>query len=418
MGPQPILELEACVEELANADLSTVRIQLLAPAPSCGRTRDGGEAGAKGPGPRGPGPGPEGEAEGGDSAAPAATVTALRAGLTYLPGTSAPRQGAGSGPIGGLGGGRSTLGAPAVGGIIHLLDIEAPLKAGVPIELPPPTIPSPATSPVIPDTPLPTGCGHGPPPAGSKDSKGGITTSDLLTSKGDTGGGGRKDEDVGGDDDDMMAMEVAAVEEGAEARRGTGTGIDDVEPMRTGDSDDTDDANNANAGGGGSGDGTSSPIESPKIVAALSVERLITSPPPGPTETGPVARTPSKAAGTAPSPAPPTIVPIATAPAAPSAVATAAATTAASVFPAGAIEAPPPPSPLVSIRGGVAVFRAKGGDWTAHVAMIKQAPRLAFLAQAAGAAAVVFLWPRRPTRHPPVQPLLPSPNYDTPVVGP
>jgi len=32
-------------------------------------------------------------------------------------------------------------------------------------------------------------------------------------------------------------------------------------------------------------------------------------------------------------------------------------------------------------------------------------------------AAAIFLWPQRAARHPPVQPLLPSPNYDTPVVG-
>ena len=71
-----------------------------------------------------------------------------------------------------------------------------------------------------------------------------------------------------------------------------------------------------------------------------------------------------------------------------------------------------PPKPLASIKGGVAVFRAKDGDWDAHVAMVRQAPRLCLLAQAKGANAAVFLWPSRGDGHPPTQPLLPSPNFD------
>ena len=79
--------------------------------------------------------------------------------------------------------------------------------------------------------------------------------------------------------------------------------------------------------------------------------------------------------------------------------------------PAKAINPNPPPA----IKGGVAVFRAKDGDWDAHVAMVRQAPRLVLLAQSKGAVAAVFLWPARDDRHPRTQPLLPSPNFDTPV---
>jgi len=43
------------------------------------------------------------------------------------------------------------------------------------------------------------------------------------------------------------------------------------------------------------------------------------------------------------------------------------------------------PAPAVSVKGGVMVFRAKAGDWAAHVAMVKQAARLAYLAQSRGA---------------------------------
>ena len=74
-----------------------------------------------------------------------------------------------------------------------------------------------------------------------------------------------------------------------------------------------------------------------------------------------------------------------------------------------------PPKPPASIKGGVAVFRAKDGDWDAHVAMVRQAPRLCLLAQAKGANAAVFLWPARGDGYPPTQPLLPSPNFDVPV---
>ena len=74
-----------------------------------------------------------------------------------------------------------------------------------------------------------------------------------------------------------------------------------------------------------------------------------------------------------------------------------------------------PPKPPASIKGGVAVFRAKDGDWDAHAAMVRQAPRLCLLAQAKGANAAVFLWPARGDGHPPTQPLLPSPNFDVPV---
>ena len=65
-----------------------------------------------------------------------------------------------------------------------------------------------------------------------------------------------------------------------------------------------------------------------------------------------------------------------------------------------------------SVRGGVAVFLAKDGDWSAHEAMVKQAPRLAHLAQSRGAVGVIFLWPDRAPGRPPVQPLLANPNYD------
>ena len=69
----------------------------------------------------------------------------------------------------------------------------------------------------------------------------------------------------------------------------------------------------------------------------------------------------------------------------------------------------------VSLAGAVAVFRACGGAWSAHSHMIRQAPRLTYMAQAAGAVAVVFLWPDRSPKYPPTQALLPSPNFDTPT---
>ena len=65
-----------------------------------------------------------------------------------------------------------------------------------------------------------------------------------------------------------------------------------------------------------------------------------------------------------------------------------------------------------SVRGGVAVFLAKDGDWSAHEAMVKQAPRLAHLAQSRGAVGALFLWPDGAPGRPPVQPLLANPNYD------
>ena len=70
-----------------------------------------------------------------------------------------------------------------------------------------------------------------------------------------------------------------------------------------------------------------------------------------------------------------------------------------------------PESPMHGVRGaGVAVFLAKDGDWSAHDAMVKQAPRLAHLAQSRGAVGVIFLWPDRtpgdPVQPPPRQPQL------------
>jgi hypothetical protein len=69
----------------------------------------------------------------------------------------------------------------------------------------------------------------------------------------------------------------------------------------------------------------------------------------------------------------------------------------------------------VSLAGAVAVFRGERGGWRAHEHVVRQAPRLAHLAQAAGAVAVVFLWPDRAPKYPPTQNLLPSPNFDTPL---
>ena len=69
----------------------------------------------------------------------------------------------------------------------------------------------------------------------------------------------------------------------------------------------------------------------------------------------------------------------------------------------------------VSLAGSVAVFRGERGGWRAHEHVVRQAPRLAHLAQAAGAVAVVFLWPDRAPKYPPTQSLLPSPNFDTPL---
>lgn len=69
----------------------------------------------------------------------------------------------------------------------------------------------------------------------------------------------------------------------------------------------------------------------------------------------------------------------------------------------------------VSLVGAVAVFRGERGGWRAHEHVVRQAPRLAHLAQAAGAVAVVFLWPDRAPKYPPAQSLLPSPNFDTPL---
>ena len=69
----------------------------------------------------------------------------------------------------------------------------------------------------------------------------------------------------------------------------------------------------------------------------------------------------------------------------------------------------------VSLVGAVAVFRGERGGWRAHEHVVRQAPRLAHLAQAAGAVAVVFLWPDRAPKYPPTQSLLPSPNFDTPL---
>ena len=69
----------------------------------------------------------------------------------------------------------------------------------------------------------------------------------------------------------------------------------------------------------------------------------------------------------------------------------------------------------VSLDGAVAVFRGERGGWRAHEHVVRQAPRLAHLAQAAGAVAVVFLWPDRAPKYPPTQNLLPSPNFDTPL---
>jgi len=62
---------------------------------------------------------------------------------------------------------------------------------------------------------------------------------------------------------------------------------------------------------------------------------------------------------------------------------------------------------------GVVVMCAKDRNWEAHVAMIRQAPRLVWRARERGARAVIFVWPTRTPSCVPVQPLLASPNFDT-----
>ena len=64
----------------------------------------------------------------------------------------------------------------------------------------------------------------------------------------------------------------------------------------------------------------------------------------------------------------------------------------------------------VSLVGAVAVFRGERGGWRAHEHVVRQAPRLAHLAQAAGAVAVVFLWPDRAPKYPPRRACCPAPT--------
>ena len=63
--------------------------------------------------------------------------------------------------------------------------------------------------------------------------------------------------------------------------------------------------------------------------------------------------------------------------------------------------------------GGIVVLCAKDRNWDAHVAMIRQAPRLVWRARERGARAVIFVWPMRTPSCVAVQPLLASPNFDT-----
>ena len=162
-------------------------------------------------------------------------------------------------------------------------------------------------------------------------------------------------------------------EEDVEPWGGSDAGSDEVEPMWA----PGDEEGGGGGGGGGGGATKPTPAKSPKTASASHVKRLIKKDPlaQGGNEGGDKSatalttkdnggkdgkdgntvaetpyKTPPKSTGGRDSLA--------------AAAAAAAAGEAAS--------APPPP---VSIRGGVAVFRAKGGDWTSHVAMVKQAPR-------------------------------------------
>ena len=123
LGSGGMSEVEACVEELANADLTPIAVTLSAPL-NLGSDSDsdvesegesGGESG--------------GESEPTSSkrirsvkTVPFATLTALRAGFTYLPSAF-----------------KSSNAAGVVGGKIHVLDVVAPAKPGETIELPDPT---------------------------------------------------------------------------------------------------------------------------------------------------------------------------------------------------------------------------------------------------------------------------------------
>ena len=296
-GSGGMSEVEACVEELANADLTPIAVTLSAPL-NLGSDSDsdvesegesGGESG--------------GESEPTSSkrirsvkTVPFATLTALRAGFTYLP--SAFKS--------------STNAAGVVGGKIHVLDVVAPAKPGETIELPDPT------PTVIEEEP--------------------ITTSDSTP----------------------PGIKSAPMENGVEPWDGSDAGTVDDEGMAD--------------------EGMAELMGSPMRVLPFteSAKKLIKNDPNA--QGGSGVDLTHLAAGQPPAPA-------------------------------KAINPNPPPA----IKGGVAVFRAKDGDWDAHVAMVRQAPRLVLLAQSKGAVAAVFLWPARDDRHPRTQPLLPSPNFDTPV---
>ena len=284
------------MEELANADLTPIAVTLSAPlnlgSDSESDVESGGESG--------------GESESSEpqsskrrarirsvKTVPFATLTALRAGFTYLPSAF-----------------KSSNAAGVVGGKIHVLDVVAPAKPGETIELPDPTPTVIEEEPIAPRDSTPPG------------------------------------------------NKSAPMENGNEPWDGSNAGTVDDE----GD------------------EGMAELMGSPMRVLPFteSAKKLIKNDPNA--QGGSGSDLPHLAAGQPPAPA-------------------------------KAINPNPPPA----IKGGVAVFRAKDGDWDAHVAMVRQAPRLVLLAQSKGAVAAVFLWPARDDRHPRTQPLLPSPNFDTPV---
>ena len=296
LGSGGMSEVEACVEELANADLTPIAVTLSAPlnlgSDSESDVESEGESGGES----------GGESEPTSSkrirsvkTVPFATLTALRARFTYLPSAF-----------------KSSNAAGVVGGKIHVLDVVAPAKPGETIELPDPTPTVIEEEPIAPRDSTPPG------------------------------------------------IKSAPMENGVEPWDGSDAGTVDDEGMAD--------------------EGMAELMGSPMRVLPFteSAKKLIKNDPNA--QGGSGSDLLHLAAGQ----------PLA---------------------PAKAINPKPPPA----IKGGVAVFRAKDGDWDAHVAMVRQAPRLVLLAQSKGAVAAVFLWPARDDRHPRTQPLLPSPNFDTPV---
>ena len=329
LGPRPLAELEALVEELAIADLAVAKIKLR-PA----LDDDGGGGGGGGGGDDG-GAAMDTETSGSDDDAEWSVVTALRAGLTYAPAAARPK----------------TTRAKTIGGVAYVLEIEAPAKPGTPLRLPTATPlssdPAELESDAAAKTEASGGGARSSPPKGTTTK----TTNDVA-------------EAAGAED-----MEV-------EPWGGSDAGSDEVVWIGA---DDPPGASDRDLP-----DVDLKPVELKRIIKedplAQGGESALARTASG-VGTGKPPRSSASGGGkNKPAPAP-----------------------------------PPTPTPRVSIEGGVAVFRAKDGEWSAHVAMIKQASRLVYLAQSAGAVAAIFLWPKREARHPPVQPLIPSPNYDVPV---